>query len=307
MRSVLNHSFRMIRNMFSAGYPVYRDGVELSCEPFFVIGSGRSGNTLLRAILCSHPDVSVPPESYVLANMVRKYSRYDYLPWSELVKIVIGELESHQQFYTWEIDMSPVYQRVNGLREEDRTLSKIIDEIYSYYGDKRFPGWKIWGDKTPINTLRLKWIDPVFPGARYIHIIRDGRDVVRSYLKMGRYEKMDQAAMRWKESVEAALEFGRKKGEYYMELRYEDLVSEPERETKRVCRFLDIDFKKEILDHRTRADNLGDVDKLEHHKNVTSPINTKSMGKWRDYFSAEEKKELESLLKDNLERLGYGP
>ncbi|MBM7556928.1 sulfotransferase family protein [Halanaerobacter jeridensis] len=299
-------SLKLIKNFIFDRYPINDSKNELSCNPFFVIGSGRSGNTLLRSVLCNHSKVGIPPESYILGLMSRKWQTLNFLEWEDLVKVIVGTLESHPQFFTWETNLFPVYQRLLKLDKDNRSLAKIIDEIYCYYCDQKFPEAELWGDKTPINTLNLGWIDRIFDDVKYIHIIRDGRDAVNSYLKMGRYENVEEASWRWNKSIQLARNFGRtKSSNEYLEIKYEEFVSSPENEIEKVCNFLNLNFEEGMTKHHEKFDELGDVTKLEHHSNLERPINTDSIGKWEKNLSEKQRKKVNELLKKNLKILGY--
>jgi hypothetical protein len=292
------------KNMLFPDYELNNGDYNLSCNPFFIIGSGRSGNTLLRGILVSHPKISIPPESYVLKTVIWKFQTYTFLPWNDIIKIVIGEFESSNDFFAWDIKMYPVYENLKKLRRKERTLAKIIDEIYCHYGRNKFPDFEIWGDKTPINTLHLDSIYPIFKNANYIHLIRDGRDVVSSLLKMGRFKTVEEAALRWKKSIKYARRFGKQKMKNYIEIRYEDLVSNPKFEVEKICNFLNINFDENMLNHKERAE-LKDVKTHKHYSNVKKPINTRSIGKYKRNLSELQKNKVEKIIQDDLIKLNY--
>lgn len=293
------------RNFFFKRYPINKKTDQLSCAPFFFISSGRCGNTLLRTVLCGHSKISIPPESFVLPKMVRKYQTLNFLEWDDLIKIVVGEIEELDRFYTWEINLSGVYQQLLDLDENERSLAKIIDIIYCHHAEQKFPGFKIWGDKTPSNTLNLGWIDRIFRNAKYIHIIRDGRDVVSSYLKMGRYTSVEEACWRWNKTIDLATAFGKSKSQSgFMEIRYEKFVTDTENEIRRVCEFLCLEFEKNMLNTLKVVKQLGDTH-LPHFSNVQKEINRESIGKWRENLSEPQKEIVEKLLSPNLKRLGY--
>jgi len=303
----LNKIFKRGRCFQNILFPRYKTkSKSCSCSPFFVIGSGRSGNTLLRGILVSHPKIAIPPESYVLGKVIKNFQAYSFLPWNDIVKIVVAEFEASSDFFTWGINLYPVYKKMYELKEERRTLAKIIDEIYCHYGHEKFPGFEIWGDKTPMNTLHLEWIESVFKNAKYIHMIRDGRDVVSSYLKMGQYKTVEEASERWKKSIRLARKFGKNKSKNeYIEIRYEKLVSNPSNEIKKICEFLNVDFHKDMLEHQKIASELEDVKQIPHYSNVKNPINTDSIGKWKRNLSDEQRIKVEELLNDKLKELNY--
>lgn len=297
------NKLQQIKNLLERNHRLYNKS---DYSPFFIIGSGRSGNTLLRSILVTHPSLAIPPESYVLQSVYRKFHLYRNLAWEDLVKIVVAEFESHKQFYHWDINLIPIYQKVLTLPKEDRTLAKIVDSIYRHYAAEKFPGATLWGDKTPMNTLYLNWIDKMFPKSLYIHIIRDGRDVVSSYLKAGIYDNVKDASWRWMASVERAKRLGQAlSNERYMELRYEDLVSSPEVEVKKVCNFLGIQFHDNMLKPQENASKLGDAAKLSHHSNLYQPINSSSIGKWKKNLDTNQKKIVQKKISRLLEGLGY--
>ena len=214
------------------------------------------------------------------------------------------EFEDCKEFYTWEIDITDAQKRLENIADSKRTLSNIFDELFCTYTEKHSPGSKIWGDKTPMNTLYLDWIGTVFPRSKFIHIIRDGRDVASSYLKMERYDTILEAANRWINSIESAQSFGSKIKENYIEIRYEELVTKPEEVIKDTCDFLDIDYDSKMLDHTKQVKKLGDTDK-EHHSNLSKPISSDSVGKWKNNLSESDQESITKLLHKHLQRLGY--
>ena len=295
---------KSFQNPFSNRYQVINDESNLSCIPFFIIGSGRSGNTLLRSILSGNSDISIPPESYRIPFAIKKFHIFNNRDWEDIVPQVLKEFEDCKEFYTWEIDITDAQKRLENIADSKRTLSNIFDELFCTYTEKHSPGSKIWGDKTPMNTLYLDWIGTVFPRSKFIHIIRDGRDVASSYLKMERYDTILEAANRWINSIESAQSFGSKIKENYIEIRYEELVTKPEEVIKDTCDFLDIDYDSKMLDHTKQVKKLGDTDK-EHHSNLSKPISSDSVGKWRNNLSESNQESITKLLHKHLQRLGY--
>lgn len=260
-------------------YPINNKLENLSCEPFFIVGSGRSGNTLLRAMLTAHKQVSIPPESYVFPIMLDRFIKQNGMDWNSLVCNVLKPLEDSPDFYTWGIDLTLLKNELYNLNEKNKTFSRIIDKLYSYYAKEKFPGSTMWGDKTPLNTFHLEEINLALPNSKYIHVIRDGRDVVSSYLKAGIYDSVEKASSRWWQSIEQARLFGKNsESSKYIEVRYENLVSNPLEELQRVSSFLNIHFEKEMLDFFKIYDKLGDT-VLAHHNNVQNPVNPNSIGK----------------------------
>ena len=274
-------------------------------KPFFIIGSGRSGNTLLRAILETHPELHIPPETYVLGKVINDYKMYSRLPWRVLLKIILAEFEYYPEFSTFGISLAKLFNQLKETKPKDRDLAYILHNLYVFHAKSVKIKAKRWGDKTPLNTFYLNKIYSVFPDSLFIHIVRDGRDVVRSYLKSGRYNSIQASADRWLRSVQKAIKFGRQHPEQYLEVRYENLVRSPKKCIQSVCDFLSLEFFDVMLRHHEIDLDLGDVEAHAHHANVNNAINTDSIGKWRQHFNAEEIAELNASIGPLLDKLGY--
>ncbi|MCK5296076.1 MAG: sulfotransferase, partial [Alphaproteobacteria bacterium] len=67
-------------------------------NPFFITGAGRSGTSLVRRILIANTDIHIPPETYVLGNCVLNFEMFQFMPWEELVDIVLDLFENHNEF-----------------------------------------------------------------------------------------------------------------------------------------------------------------------------------------------------------------
>ncbi|MBI2359515.1 MAG: sulfotransferase [Deltaproteobacteria bacterium] len=301
----LNYTARTLGRMIFCRIPLTSPPGRLTCIPFFIVGSGRSGNTLLRAMLAQHPEVAIPPESYVLPAVVRKFYQHNYLTWQDLVVLVTAAFENHPLFFTWGLDLREFYKRAIKIDRRERSLAKLIDLLYSYYAEKKEPGARRWGDKTPLNSLNLERLNWVFPQARYVHIVRDGRDVVLSYLEAGIYADIEDASKRWLRSVARAGAFGTRIGRgRYLEITYEDLVQNSEKTLERVCSFLDLNYIPAMMDFWRSADRLGDS-VLPHHENLKRPVTTESIGRWRHGLDPGQQARIKKLLGVKLRELGY--
>ncbi|WP_263840132.1 sulfotransferase family protein [Salinibacter sp.] len=300
----LYDSLRDAVSYFVGRRPLRKSATEISPPPFFIVGSGRSGNTLLRAILTGHPNVSIPPESYVLGRVIRQFGSYSFLDWKVLLRLVLSEFEYHHQFETWDISLRSVYNKIRRLPEEERDLAHILDGVYRKYIDRHMSSATRWGDKTPVNTFHLDWIDRVFPEARYVHMVRDGRDVVGSYLKSEIYTSVEKALYRWKRSIKIAKEFRGKNEGKVIEIKYEDLVQYPENEIPIVCEFLNIDFSEDMLEFQSDVEELGDTH-LSHHRGLKRPINTSSIGSWKNRLTESQKRKVMTEASGMLNNLGY--
>jgi protein-tyrosine sulfotransferase len=275
-------------------------------EPFFIIGSGRSGNTLLRSLLVAGNQVAIPPESYVWPRVYRKYRVLSFLPWDTLCSIVISEFEAYKEFYTWEMNLSAAHKEARELPANKHSLSNIINIIYSQYIKAHGLNNTRWGDKTPINTIFIDKIAHIYPKAKYIHIVRDPRDVVCSYVKASLYNDYFEALSFWKEANRKA-EALRKKipASSFHQIRYEDLVNFPEVELNKICVFLDIQYTPNMLSFWKNKNDLGDVKYNTHHSNIGNPISISSIGKWKNILKYQDIKSIEKKVFRELKQYNY--
>ncbi|MEO7677469.1 MAG: sulfotransferase, partial [Verrucomicrobiota bacterium] len=159
-------------------YPLHRGELH---RPFFIVGSGRSGNTLLRRLLQASPEVHIPPETYVLGKVIRAFRKYRWiLPWEQLINLTLAIFEFYPEFDKFEVSLRPLAQRLQDAPPGSRSLALMLDALYRFHGEQTGKTFSVWGDKTPNNSYALDRIVSVFPRAQFIHILRDGGDVVPS-------------------------------------------------------------------------------------------------------------------------------
>jgi len=195
-------------------------GDSATAPPVFVIGSPRSGTTLLRLILDSHPRISCGEETHFLRDLESVVGRH----W-DLVA-------------TYGLDRDWWIRRLRDLYADFQA------EVLARSGKVR------WAEKDPTYTLHLPFIAELFPDALYVHLLRDGHDVVASFRDRWGYRSAARAARsEWARYVGAARAFGaRTDHSRFLELRYEHLVADPESETRRLFDFLGESWQPALLD-----------------------------------------------------------
>ena len=180
---------------------------------FFIVGSARSGTTLVRLLMNAHPMVVVPPESRFIVEFWTGEDTVEVKPF-------LDRLAIHPRFRVWDLPISDVAAEV---RVERMPYALLIEKVYEAYARPR--GKPIWGDKTPRYIEHLGLLRRLFPDARFIHVIRDGRNVALSYADVPFGPKSVAAAAElWSRRVSSGLS-ARKTipKESYLEVRYEDL------------------------------------------------------------------------------------
>ena len=135
--------------------------------PLLVLGVRRSGTTLLRVMLDRHPDLAVPDESYFIPQLA------DRQPAQIDVDAFIDDLRRLPTIRDWAVPLDEVRARLR----PGMPLGQAIGAVYETYAARH--GKSRWGDKTPMYMQRLPLLERLFPDARYVHLIRDGRDTRR--------------------------------------------------------------------------------------------------------------------------------
>jgi protein-tyrosine sulfotransferase len=244
-------------------------------------GAARSGTTLLRTALGRHPLIASGPEATVFLRRVSSPADLGArLGWDATV-ITRWQRECRSQ-----VEFIEQFQRA--------TLARA--------------GKPIWVEKTPRNVQRFGFVRRRFPHAKLVHIVRDGRDVVCS-LRREPFAKLDEApwnsvaaarrcAVQWRTSVKAGLRF---RGDpAYYELRYEDLVHEPEATLQALLKFLGVPWDDCVLNATTGP--VADPDEAT----AAGAIFGSSIGRWRRDLSHADRIALRSLIGPLVVELGYG-
>ncbi|MCJ7519124.1 MAG: sulfotransferase [Anaerolineaceae bacterium] len=286
-------------------YPLADKSGSLSCAPMFIISSGRSGTTLMRSMLVASGNVAIPAETQIIHALAVKFPLLFGLGWEGLTRAIIADFESHPNFPLWESNLTTAYRKTADLPRKERSLARIIDEVYMTYASEKFPNAKLWGDQSPIHTFALPYIHKVFPNARYMHLLRDGRDVVSSMVKRHGDDYLYEAVYRWKTSIKRINAFIKKiPPEQYLEVRYEDLVQHPEDTLIRVSRFLGIEYTSKMLDYWKLPSTIEHKYKT-FHVNLGKPVFPTSIGKWKERLNEEQQSYILKQITPELKSLGY--
>lgn len=304
MTSSLKKGLFGFRSIF-VHYPLAATQGSTNHQSVFIISSGRSGTTLMRSMLVASDQIAIPAETQILHKLATKFRAYGGLGWDDLSRLMIAEFESHHDFYMWETNLAPAYQKIANLPEEERSLARIVDEVYMTYAAEKFPKARVWGDQSPLHTFYLSYIDKVFPDAKYIHLLRDGRDVISSMVKRHGDDYLCEAVHRWKTSIRKTDAFYKVVGpDQYIEVRYEDLVLNSEVALKRISQFINIEYTPRMLDYWKLPTTI-EHKYNSYHKNLGKPVFSSSVGKWRERLTEEQQDYVMENISAELKRKGY--
>ena len=266
-------------------------------QPLIILGVGRSGTTLLRVLLDRNSELAIPYETFFVPQLAHRHGRQPNL--DEFV----DDLRRLRTLYDWGIRPEDVRPRLR----KGMTTREAIAAIFETYAERQ--GKPRWGDKTPLYMQQLPLLERLFPDALWVHLVRDGRDAALSFLELpegfsgktwAQPRTVAQFAARWRTEILSARRLGRHAGSRYLELRYEDLVAEPEGELRRVCEHGSLPWEADMLDH-TR---VSDAANMPEHRNLAQPP-TPGLRDWRGQMKREDALAFEEVAGDVLRSAGY--
>jgi hypothetical protein len=265
----------------------------------FVVGCPRSGTTLLRAMLDSHPSLAIPGESHFIPEL---WDRFGAKHWTKRRGRKLQKaLLANERIRKWGLTQEDVAAAIEGTS----LFPDAMRGLYAAYARSR--GKARYGDKTPDYVDHIPVLAAIFPEARFVHLIRDGRDVALSLVDVDfGPKKLPQAALFWATKVRNGRRAGESLGDRrYRELRYEDLVREPETVLRDMCVFIELEFDPAMLRYPARSEEVVSAALApEAHSRIAEPP-TEGVRDWRRDLPPAEAAELSALVGDLLRELGY--
>jgi hypothetical protein len=294
--------------------------VELRDHPIFICGHPKSGTSLVRAILDSHPQLVVYPEETIFFRR--------FLPQSaDLYKDSRLELAERYliQIFSWNRQNPPPSQA--GYLDRDYTeisfaevrenMRQLVERKNDHIGDilsaavlayglvcaKITPSTQYWVEKSPYNEYFAKQIYTWWPEAKCIHVIRDPRDNYASYRRKHPDWSAEFFSANWNRSTEAGIQNQEQFGDdnYYL-IRYEDLVQSPDSSLENLSSFLHIEHDS-TLTSPTRAGQQWSGNSM--FADQFQSISTSPIGRWVENLTMPEATVIEMMTKPFMHKLGY--
>jgi hypothetical protein len=274
----------------------------------FFVGCPRSGTTLLRRMGDAHAELAVIGELHWLPRWWER--RVGLTPEGMVTPELLDKLLAEPRFHKLNLDDEAVAGLVDD--GQPKHYARFVTELFDLHGGVR--GKRLVGEKTPGYVRFLPTLHSLWPQARVVHLIRDGRDVALSLFDRTRTSRRawrlptweedpaTTAALYWEWNVRLGREAGARFGpDRYYEVRYEALVADPELECRKLCEFLALAFDPIMLrfhEGRRRAEpGLSP-------KKAWQPI-TPGLRSWREQMTPGDLLRFEAVAGDLLSELGY--
>jgi hypothetical protein len=272
-------------------------------RPIFVVGFPRSGTTLLRLMLHSHPRIAIPYETSFLLAAYRERRRFGDLTEvanrRRLAEFIVDRKEG--KFHLMRLDRADVVERIVAAPP---TLGSALAAVYSTYADGF--GKPRWGDKRP---SYVRWLDVLlrlFPDAQIVNLVRDGRDCLASLLDVPWYSRdVYYWVAEWAAAIDAGTRAAaRLPAGSFHQLRYEDLVASPEAQLRRLCEFLGETYDPAMAEPNRLAPEIVPRNR-SWHRRTHAPVTTERIGAWTGRLEAWQIGLCEAAVGDRLTSLGY--
>lgn len=262
----------------------------------FVVGCQRSGTTLLQRLLDNHPELAVTNDAQFISKGLR-----NEVPATDpqLTADMVIRVRDYHRFSRLGLTDEKVIEAATAAS----TYGDFVHRLYVAVARQR--GKRLVGDKSPQYSLQMPLLDRLFPDARYVHLIRDGRDNALAFIdwaekghgparhyELWSEEPVAVSAMWWARRVGTARRDGAKLGPHrYLELHYEDLVTQPAEILETITDFLELEYSPEML-------------RFHEKKKSWKPV-TPRLRNWRETLPERELMLFEALAGDLLDELAY--
>jgi hypothetical protein len=261
--------------------------------PIFIIGSPRSGTTLLRSLISRHPAISICGETRFFADIYRRRSAFGPLENMRNRERLVDRYLSTARIGRLKVDLSALRQR---LLDEAISYPAFLDTMMRFYADAHHK--PRWGEKTPHHCFFTETLSDWYPGAFLIHLVRDPRDVVASLQRMPWAPKsIWNNSWIWTLFNRAAERSRHRPG--YLLVQYEQLIDSPKNELQRICAHVGEEWP-DTLDVPTDPGSP-----YSWPSSATGAVTRDRVQKWREQLSARDISVVERIAGERLERYGY--
>lgn len=268
----------------------------------FLVGRGRSGNTLLRKMLNKHTALAVAPESLFIRNTIRKFGKVTQWDESTIASFCTDIFrERRMQWWPFQKDELVSFFHRQKLPANFREACLTVYRCYAHYSGKEDA--RVIIDKNPHHALYIGKLQDLFPNSKVLHLVRDYRDNVLSYKNVG-FDVNNTAALayRWKKFNKAILDRVEDNDRYLL-VRFESLVSDPGVALSLLCDFLEVEYDNGLLEFY--LDN--EKEERHWHQHTLQPVDASKAGQWKRQLDKRDQEITETICGAAGRFFGYEP
>ena len=287
-------------------------------DKVFILGNPRSGTSLFRLMLNSHSMINATPECGFLHWWYKKYADWDSsCISSNRLDEYISDLESSKRIEDWKMDYALLKAKI--VQENPENYAKLGELVYTFYGEQKGKYAKVIADKNNYYINHFNDLKEIWPDAKYILVVRDGRDVACSYLNMEKlitnspykpYLSTDikTIAKEWLTNNQNILSFSESlNNSQFMVIRYEDFVTDSALYLTKVCNFLGLNFESNMLNYfiKNAKEHDEPLSSLDWKKKTLEKPDKDNIGKYKIELEKESIEEFNAIAKEILQKFNY--
>lgn len=287
-------------------------------DKVFILGNPRSGTSLFRLMLNSHSMINATPECGFLHWWYEKYADWDSsCVTSNRLDEYISDLESSKRIEDWKMDYAQLKEKI--VQENPDNYAKLGEIVYVFYGEQKGKKAKVIADKNNYYINHFNDLNEIWPDAKYILVVRDGRDVACSYLNIetlvtnSPYKPklstdIKTIAKEWLTNNKNVLSFSESlNNNQFMVIRYEDFVKDSELYLTKVCNFLGLNFESNMLNYYIKNAKEQDepLSSLDWKKKTLEKPDKDNIGKYKMELEKQSIEEFNTTATDLLQKFNY--
>lgn len=288
-------------------------------NPLFILGNPRSGTSLFRIMLTSHPLICIPPECGFIQWWYSKYKDWSLKDSNSPIAVdtYISDLKTSKKIETWNLNFLELKKYI--LKNNISNYSNLCLEVLKQFAKQQEKQPLFFGDKNNYYLSHLELLNKLFPKARYILIVRDGRDVTCSYKNLKDIKTTSMykpnlstdikvIANEWLDNNKNTLSFFKALNKCnYFTIRYENLLMNTKNELSEVCDFLQIPFNEMMLDYSNlnKEKNIEPEEMMSWKKKTYQKPDISNIGKYKKELTSNEIDEFNSIAKEMLLKFNY--
>ncbi|SRX75398.1 sulfotransferase family protein [Aequorivita antarctica] len=291
----------------------------INVSPFFILANPRSGSSMLRIVCESHSQLCVPPESGFMEWWYPKYKTWQASDNRDQIKInlFVKDILSSKKIETWHLDSEFLFKMIE--KENPRNYAEIIALVYISFGLKSNKDLKVWGDKNNYYLHKTILLNKIYPKAKFIHLIRDGRDVATSYMALQELHFSSNYAPKLSHNIEEIAEewsannmlldsfFKTIDKERVIRVHFEDIIKNLKNECIRITNFLKVPYEESMLEYYllNKKRKIEPQETLDWKKKTLEKPDIKNIGKYKDLLSVKELAVFNTIAQEGLKEFGY--
>ena len=285
-------------------------------QKLFILGNPRSGTSLFRLMLNQHSEIVAPPECGFLQWWYPIYKDWTEKDnFSNRLELFLSDLFSSKKIETWELNREKLKNFIIAKNPAD--YGALVACVYLSY-ESQPDNIRVIADKNNYYISHIPELKAIWPDAKYIHLIRDGRDVACSYIDVDKLKtispykptlpvNIEQIALEWIENNTAIAQLNKENTENFLLVKYEDIIVQTQKALTEVCAFLELNFEFNMLDYYRQKDagKTEPIQTLDWKKKTQEKPDHKKINRYKFDLTEEQIKLFNRVAIKELKFYGY--